>query len=89
MAPMLFRHPLPKGKPAGLKDSIYVDQSNKTEHKIYNTFVIVQHLLTIISPDSSWAKQLQTLINTYSVDTKRMDFPEGWETRPLWQQALN
>lgn len=81
--------PLPKGKPAGLRDSTYVDAANKTEHKIYNTFVVVQHLLTVISPDSTWAKQLQALINKYSIDVKHMGFPEGWETLPLWQQSFN
>ncbi|MDF2182572.1 Abi family protein [Neptuniibacter sp. CAU 1671] len=80
--------PLPKGKPAGLKDNIYVDDANKTEHKIYNTLVVIQHLMTIICPDSSWAMRLNALIEKYPVDTKRMGFPVDWRDLPLWQQAL-
>jgi abortive infection bacteriophage resistance protein len=81
--------PLPKGKPAGLKDNIYIDTTNKSEHKIYNTLVVIQHLMTVISPDSSWANQLDALINKYAIDVKRMGFPEEWKTLPLWQEALN
>ncbi|WP_062064205.1 Abi family protein [Cellvibrio sp. OA-2007] len=81
--------PLPKGKPVGLKDNIYIDASNKTEHKIYNTLVVVQHLITVISPDSLWAINLAQLIEKYSIDANRMGFPEGWQALPLWQQALN
>lgn len=81
--------PLPKGKPAGLKDNIYIDASNKTEHKIYNTLVVVQHLMTVISPDSLWAIRLAHLIEKYSIDANRMGFPQGWQVLPLWQQALN
>jgi abortive infection bacteriophage resistance protein len=81
--------PLPRGKPAGLKENIYIDVSNKTEHKIYNTLVLIQHLMTIICPNSNWAKQLNALIQKYTIDTSYMGFPSDWQTLPLWQQALN
>jgi abortive infection bacteriophage resistance protein len=81
--------PLPKGKPAGLKDSIYIDPHNKTEHKIYNTLVVIQHLMTIISPNSSWATGLAQLIEKYSIDPNRMGFPKDWQALPLWTKALN
>ena len=81
--------PLPKGKPAGLKDNIYIDTANKTEHKIYNTLVVIQHLMTIICPGSSWATQLNALIGKYGIDVKRMGFPEEWKALPLWQQTFD
>jgi len=81
--------PLPKNKPAGLKDNIYIDSENKTEHKIYNTLVVVQHLMTVISPGSSWAKQLNVLVDKYSIDIRRMGFPVEWKDLPLWREALN
>ncbi|WP_087462566.1 Abi family protein [Oleiphilus messinensis] len=81
--------PLPRGKPAGLRDNIYVDSANKTEHKIYNTLVVVQHLMTVICPESNWAKGLAELIKKYDIDYKRMGFPLEWERLPLWQFELS
>ena len=81
--------PLPKGKPNGIRDNIYVDTTHKTEHKLYNTLVLIQHIMTLICTDSHWAKSLEQLINQYAIDVKRMGFPEDWKSRPLWQQALN
>ncbi len=81
--------PLPKGKPVGLQTNIFVDTKNKTEHKIYNTLVVIQHLMTIICPESQWAIRLNGLLVTYNIDYKRMGFPENWNSLPLWQQALS
>jgi abortive infection bacteriophage resistance protein len=81
--------PLPRGKPAGLKNNIYIDPAYKTEHKIYNTLVLLQHLMSIICPESSWAEDLKRLIERYPVNTKPMGFPENWETLPLWACALD
>jgi abortive infection bacteriophage resistance protein len=81
--------PLPKGKPLGLKDNIHIDDIHQTEHKIYNTLVVIQHLMTVISPKSQWANSLNELIQQYDIDSKRMGFPSGWKELPLWQQALN
>ncbi|MFT5419916.1 MAG: abortive infection bacteriophage resistance protein [Candidatus Endobugula sp.] len=78
--------PLPKNKPTGLKENIYIDDENKTEHKIYNTLVVIQHILSIICPDSHWAQQLESLIKKYPIDIKRMGFPVEWKTLPLWHK---
>lgn len=80
--------PLPRGKPAGLKDNIFVNEAHRTEHKIYNTLVLVQHIMTVICANSHWAKSLNELIDKYTIDVKRMGFPEDWKQRPLWLQAL-
>mgnify|MGYP000005842302 FL=1 len=77
--------PLPKGKPAGLKDNIYVDEHNKTEHKIYNTLVVIQHLMDVICPDSMWVNNIAELIKKYDIDYKRMGFPENWQNLPIWK----
>lgn len=81
--------PLPKGKPKGLKDNIFVDSTNKTEHKIYNTIVLMQHLMQTVCPESDWAQRLESLIDEYPIDIKRMGFPVGWKSLPLWQTALS
>ncbi len=80
--------PLPKSKPEGLRENIHIDKLNQSEHKIYNTLVVIQHLMTIICPASNWALKLYALINNYSINSKRMGFPESWEALPLWKQAL-
>ena len=80
--------PLPKTKPSGLSENIYIDENNKTEHKLYNTTVLLQHLIQIISPNSDWAKRLEALINKHAIDIKRMGFPINWKTLPLWKSAL-
>ena len=81
--------PLPRGKPTGLKDNIYIDEANKTEHKVYNTLVVIQYLMTVICPESHWAIQLNELITKYHIDINRMGFPNEWQKLPLWQIALN
>lgn len=80
--------PLPKSKPVGLHANIYVDVANKTDHKIYNTLVVIQYLMTVICPESLWAVRLNELLKKYAIDFKRMGFPDHWKSLPLWQQAL-
>jgi len=79
--------PLPRGKPSGLRDNIYIDSNNNTEHKIYNTLVLIQHLMLVICPESHWGNHLIDLIEKYSVDVNPMGFPENWQTLPIWQRA--
>jgi abortive infection bacteriophage resistance protein len=66
--------PLPKGKPAGLKDRI----NKNAEHKLYNTLLLIQHFMQIISPKSLWQERIIQLINKYNVDVEKMGFPENW-----------
>ena len=79
--------PLPRGKPAGIKDNIYVDTANKTEHKLYNTLVVIQHLMTVVSPQSHWANILLSLIQKYGISENRMGFPDNWKSLPIWSAA--
>ena len=80
--------PLPRGKPAGIKENIYIDEENKTDHKIYNTLVMVQYLMTVVSPASHWAHGLKNLIEKYLIGTKPMGFPDNWQALPIRQQAF-
>ncbi|RLA43744.1 MAG: Abi family protein [Gammaproteobacteria bacterium] len=80
--------PLPKGKPAGLRDNIYIDDANKTEHKIYNTLVLIQHLMTVTCPESHWAIKLAELIDQHGINAQRMGFPPNWKDLPIWSAAL-
>jgi len=80
--------PLPRGKPAGLRDNIYIDDANKTEHKIYNTLVLIQHLMTVTCPESHWAIKLAELIDQHGINAQRMGFPPNWKDLPIWSAAF-
>jgi abortive infection bacteriophage resistance protein len=77
--------PLPKGKPSGLRDNIHIDPQIQSEHRIYNTLVVVQHLMMLLCPDNHWFQKLSNLTEKYSVDVKAMGFPEMWIELPVWQ----
>ena len=80
--------PLPKGKPAGLRDNIHIDPEHKTEHRIYNTLVMIQHFKHITCPASRWAVKLNQLIQDHHINVQPMGFPTDWQSLPLWQEAL-
>jgi abortive infection bacteriophage resistance protein len=42
--------------------------------KLFNTFVMIEHLLKSISPRNSWFKKLEELIEKYKIDTKMMGY---------------
>jgi abortive infection bacteriophage resistance protein len=81
--------PIPKTKPRDLSQNIYIDATNKSEHKIYNTLVLVQYLMTVICPDSTWGAQLIELLGKYPIDIRRMGFPDDWRDLPLWSAIDN
>lgn len=85
---LVKKMPLPRGKPAGLRENMYFDQQNKSEHKLYNSLVMVQHLMTIVSPKSSWGQRLSDLIEHYAVNITAMGFPNDWQSRPIWKVVL-
>ena len=85
---LVKKMPLPRGKPAQLRDNMYFDEQHQSEHKLYNSLVMIQHLMTLISPQSSWALRLSDLIEKHHVNISAMGFPENWQTRPIWQAAF-
>ena len=82
---LVKKMPLPKGKPEGLRKNMHIDPNNQSEHKIYNTLVVICHLMNVISLGSGWGHKLHKLIEEYSIDTGRMGFPEDWVNRPIWR----
>jgi abortive infection bacteriophage resistance protein len=76
---------LPKKDPAYLLPNFHSPNTATTE-KIYNSFVILIHLIRCIEPGSDWPKRLTLLIN--SLDPRllpEMGFPPDWAVRPLWK----
>ena len=77
--------------PQRLGDSGYVANAfNKSiRRKIYNTLVIIVHLLDIIIPNGDWTERLLALLAANgSVPYLSMGFPTGWREFPIWQKHL-
>lgn len=53
----------------------YQDKYNIHERrKLFNTFVMNEHLMGIISPKSSWYQRVENLIQKYGIDTAMMGY---------------
>lgn len=63
---------MPRTKPMSL-----VQQMQHSSRGLYNTLVILDHMLSIISPGNTWNARLTQLIECYGIDPKRMGFPSG------------
>lgn len=79
---------LPHKKPAQLGPNFYRDPAAPAgrEGKIYNSLVLLLHLLRIIEPVSHWPLRLSRLLK--SLDARlipHMGFPADWQNRLIWQ----
>jgi hypothetical protein len=53
----------------------YQDKYNIHERrKLFNTFMMIDHLMRIISPKSSWYQRIEALIEKYGIDTAMMGY---------------
>lgn len=76
-----FQAKMPK-KPQPLQQSVNQQQAKH----LYNTLVMLEHFMNIISPAHHWKARLMALFEKYPVAThKVMGFPDDWQTRPIWQ----
>jgi len=71
---------LPERQPAELVASL----NPAEDRRIYNTLVMLAHIVNIVEPSNHWGHRLRALIHaqTFPV-TERMGFPADWETRPI------
>jgi abortive infection bacteriophage resistance protein len=72
----------PRSKPSVLRGQ-FINGSRK----LYNTLLILLHLMNIIAPQHHWRARLIKLIEDHNIPAAAMDFPEDWQTRPIWQGA--
>lgn len=78
----LIRMKLPQ-KPAPL--AMTLEPPPPGPARIYNSLVLIRHLLTQIDPASNWGTELKLHLATHPTgDLAAMGFPLGWVTRPLW-----
>jgi len=69
-----------KSKPAPLRGEFVVGS-----RKLYNTLVILLHFMDTIAPQHHWRSRLKELISLHAAPVAAMDFPQGWQQRPIWQ----
>lgn len=78
---------LPSKKPAELSSVFNRDED--AHGRLYNTLAMLAYLLRGISPESHWRNKLIELLGTCpQASAEVMGFPGGWETLPLWEEAL-
>lgn len=73
---------LPRSKPAGLPG-----QLNHGSRKVYNSLVLLLHVLDVVAPNHRWRDNLKGLLSRHAVDVSAMGFPPGWQQLPIWQGA--
>lgn len=64
---------LPRSKPMHI-----VEKMNPTGRGLYNSLVILNHLLAVVAPGNTWSSRLVTMINRYNIDPKRMGFSSSF-----------
>lgn len=87
-----FTMQIPRKKPPHLFPNFNVTSSplgNPKERKIYNSLVLLVHLVQIIEPQSDWPHRLATHLNTLDPALQpEMELPPGWQSRPLWHPII-
>lgn len=73
---------LPRSKPAHLAGE-FVPGSRK----LYNTLVMLLHLMDTIAPAHHWRNKLKHLIQSHDIYPAAMGFPQDWDQRPVWQDV--
>lgn len=71
----------------GVKPKLPTDwwKQGLNNQRFYTVALLIQALLTEVSPHSRWGERLKNHFNTYpSVDLAAMHFPANWQTLPPW-----
>jgi abortive infection bacteriophage resistance protein len=61
---------------------------DRGSRQIYNSLCLVAHLMTVISPSSSWRRRLADLIDGHQPDLAAMGMPADWRERTLWREGI-
>lgn len=76
---------LPKNGPEGLIPNL----NPAEDRKIYNTLVLLTHMIGVIDPPSTWPKRLvQQILRLDGQFIPHMGFPFDWRLRPLWEKLI-
>jgi len=76
---------LPKHKPA----EVFASVNPAEDRRIYNTLVLLIHMMTVIDPDSTWPIRLTGQLLDFDARlTSHMGFPADWQARPVWARFI-
>lgn len=60
------------------------------DRNVFNTLVVLDHLIEIISPDSRWHRDLlEAMKGCPAADPLAMGFPADWEDREPWSRVVS
>lgn len=77
---------LPTTQPVSLVHS--VNKTPASARLVYNSLVLLGHVMGITSPTSNWLARLQAhLVTLERPDHSEMGFPADWQTLPFWNQS--
>jgi len=66
----------------------YFNPDSSTRLKIYNPLALLAHLLSAISPRTSWPSRMAKLVASLkSAACAEMGFPDGWDSLTLWSES--
>ena len=75
---------LPARQPVQIMDSFHPLEARR----IYNTLVLLGHMMNVILPGHTWVRRLVKLVeDTPFPVTAEMGFPEDWRSRSIWKAA--
>jgi len=74
-----------KAAPELLASLLVLPDSDRRLRKLYNTFVMLSYLMAIVCGQTHWKDRLIALLQNHHVDTSKIGFPTGWQSRPVWQ----
>lgn len=78
---MTVRMAVPIASPAALIPAF----NPATDNRVYNTLVMLVHMIRMIDPQTDWPDRLRNLIVTASDGMRsQMGFPADWQKFPLW-----
>jgi abortive infection bacteriophage resistance protein len=71
-------------QPAELASSV----NKSADRQIYNTLVVMGHIMARIAPQSDWMRRVIDLLKVHPTgDLAAMGFPLDWETRSAWMNS--
>lgn len=74
---------VPRSKPA-----LLASECISGSRKLYNSLVILLHLMDVISPRHLWRTRLKNLLGRQGISVAPMGFPAGWQHRAIWQETV-
>lgn len=74
---------------AWLSDRSAVAESTQRRARLYPVLVALQSLLLTLSPHSTWASRLKSLIDEHpNLPLEAMGMPNDWFKDPFWAEQI-